>query len=95
MIDFKQFDSLISMTNYFNSEEVCKQAIIETCWGVGDEQNVVCPYCGRHHCVTRKDGRFRCNHCKRDFSCKVGTVSLQANVRPEVAKAKSEIWQRI
>ena len=56
MIDFSQFDSLISMTMYFNNEDTCKQAIIETRWGVGDNQDVVCPYCGEHHCVTRKDG---------------------------------------
>ena len=80
MIDFKQFDSLISMMNYFNSEEVCKQAIIETRWGVGDEQDVVCPYCGGHHCATRKDGRFRCNNCKRNFSCKVGTIFEDTNL---------------
>ena len=80
MIDFKQFDSLISMVNYFNSEEVCKQAIIETRWGVGEAQDVVCPYCGEHHCSTRKDGRFRCNKCKRNFSCKVGTIFEDSNL---------------
>ena len=80
MIDFSQFDSLISMTMYFNNEDTCKQAIIETRWGVGDNQDVVCPYCGEHHCVTRKDGRFRCNHCKRNFSCKVGTIFEDSNL---------------
>ena len=80
MIDFSQFDSLISMTMYFNNEDTCKQAIIETRWGVGENQDVVCPYCGGHHCVTRKDGRFRCNHCKRNFSCKVGTIFEDSNL---------------
>ena len=80
MIDFSQFDSLISMTMYFNNEDTCKQAIIETRWGVGEAQDVVCPYCGEHHCVTRKDGRFRCNHCKRNFSCKVGTIFEDSNL---------------
>ena len=80
MIDFTQFDSLISMMNYFNSEKVCRQAIIENRWGIGDEQEVVCPYCGGHHCATRKDGRFRCNHCKRNFSCKVGTIFEDTNL---------------
>ena len=80
MIDFSQFDSLIAMTMYFNNEDTCKQAIIETRWGVGDNQDVVCPYCGEHHCVTRKDGRFRCNHCKRNFSCKVGTIFEDSNL---------------
>ena len=80
MIDFRQFDSLISMTAYFNTEERCKQAVIETRWGVGDRQDVVCPYCGGHHCATRKDGKFRCNKCKRNFSCKVGTIFEDTNL---------------
>ena len=80
MIDFTQFNSLVAMTLYFNSEERCRQAIIETRWGIGEAQDVVCPYCGQHHCATRKDGRFRCNHCKRNFSCKVGTIFEGTNL---------------
>ena len=71
MIDFKKFNSVISLTSYFTSDEKCKQAIIESRWADGD---VVCPYCGGHHCVTRKDGKFRCKHCRRNFSCLVGTI---------------------
>ena len=71
MIDFKKFNSVISLTSYFNSNEKCKQAIIESRWSDGD---VVCPYCGGHHCVTRKDGKFRCKHCGKNFSCLVGTI---------------------
>ena len=62
MIDFSQFNSVIAMTMYFNNEETCKNAIVETRWGKGEQQDVVCPYCGEHHCVIRKDGKFRCNH---------------------------------
>ncbi len=80
MIDFSQFDSLLAMTMYFNSEDVCKDAIVETRWGKGDSQDIVCPYCGQHHCSTRKDGRFRCNRCKRNFSCKVGTIFEDSNL---------------
>ncbi len=80
MIDFTQFDSLYAMTMYFNNEETCKAAIVETRWGKGDEQDVVCPYCGEHHCASRKDGRFRCQHCKRNFSCKVGTIFEDSNL---------------
>ena len=71
MIDFKKFNSVISLTSYFNSNEKCKQAIIQSRWSDGD---VVCPYCGGHHCVTRKDGKFRCKHCGKNFSCLVGTI---------------------
>lgn len=71
MIDFRNFNSLIALTAYFNSEEICQQAIIESRWEDGD---VVCPYCGEHHCATRTDGRFRCKSCRRNFSCLVGTI---------------------
>ena len=71
MIDFKKFNSVISLTSYFTSDEKCKQAIILSRWSDGD---VVCPYCGGHHCVVRKDGKFRCKHCGKNFSCLVGTI---------------------
>ena len=74
MIDFKKFNSAISIMSYFTSNEMCKQAVIESRWGVGDNQDVVCPYCGGHHCVTRKDGKFRCKACRKNFSCLVGTI---------------------
>ena len=80
MIDFSQFDSLIAMTMYFNNDAVCRDAIVETRWGIGEEQDIVCPYCGQHHCATRKDGKFRCNHCKRNFTCKVGTIFEDSNL---------------
>ena len=74
MIDFSKFKSLISLTNYFINEDICKQAIIESRWGKGDVQVVVCPYCGSVHCVVRKDGKFRCKDCRKNFSCWVGTI---------------------
>lgn len=80
MIDFSQFDSFIAMTMYFNNEAVCRNAVVETRWGIGEEQDIVCPYCGQHHCATRKDGKFRCNHCKRNFTCKVGTIFEDSNL---------------
>ena len=71
MIDFRKFNHIISLTTYFNSEEKCKQAIIESRWTDGD---VVCPYCGEHHCVKRMDSKFRCKACRKNFSCLVGTI---------------------
>ncbi len=70
-IDFNRFNNIISLTSYFNTKEKCQQAIIESRWADGD---VVCPYCGTHHCSKRGDGRFRCNHCLKNFSCLVGTI---------------------
>lgn len=71
MIDFQKFNNIISLTTYFNSNEKCKQAIIESRWNDGD---IVCPFCCEHHCVIRKDGNFRCKSCRKNFSCLVGTI---------------------
>ncbi len=71
MIDFKHFNSIFEIAEYFNSKERCLRAIRDSRWEKGD---VVCPYCGAHHCVERADGRYRCHHCKRNFSVLVGTI---------------------
>lgn len=71
MIDFSQFKSLLSMTNYFNKDAICRQAIVESRWKDG---KVVCPHCESHGISVRRDGRFRCNKCKHNFSCLVGTI---------------------
>ena len=70
MIDFSKFSSIISVINHFHSEEICKQTVADIRWG----DDVVCPKCGKHHCVRRKDGRYRCNECKHNFSCTTGTI---------------------
>ena len=68
MIDFSQFDSLIAMTMYFNNEETCKNAIVETRWGVGEQQDVVCPYCGKHHVkMSKMQSSLRNFHNQQDF----------------------------
>ena len=74
MINFKKFNSVISITSYFTSGDKCKQAIIESRWGVGEQKDVVCPYCGKHHCKMSKNGRFHCTGCNKNFSCLVGTI---------------------
>ena len=38
------------------------------------KQDVVCPYCGKHHCKMSKNGRFHCTGCNKNFSCLVGTI---------------------
>ena len=76
MIDFSKFNSIIAVINHFNSEKVCKEALAEARWG----EDVVCPICGKHHCARRADGRFRCNQCKHNFSCTVGTIFENTNL---------------
>ena len=70
MIDFTNFKSLTSVIKHFNNEDICKQTLVDVRWG----DDVVCPHCGQHHCTKRKDGRYRCNHCKHNFSCITGTI---------------------
>ena len=40
MINFSKFNSIISLTSYFTSDAKCMQAIIESRWGVGEQQDV-------------------------------------------------------
>jgi len=70
MIDFSKFNSLISVANYFNTDFKCKQTLTEARWG----DDVVCPYCGKHHCRMSKSGRFHCTGCNHNFSCTIGTI---------------------
>ena len=71
MINFSKFNSLYSVATYFNTEEKCQQAIVESRWSDGD---IICPYCGQHYCHKRADGRFCCSKCHKNFSEKVGTI---------------------
>lgn len=71
MIDFSHFNSIFELTSYFNSEDKCKKVIFESRW---NKHDVICPFCGEHHCTKRTDGRFHCSHCKANFSVTVGTI---------------------
>ena len=71
MINFRRFNSIFELTEYFNTEDKCRRAIFESRWEKGD---VVCPFCGQHHCSSRTDGRFHCSRCGANFSVTVGTI---------------------
>ncbi|MBQ9462812.1 MAG: transposase [Bacteroidales bacterium] len=49
-LNFSKFNSLYSVATYFNTEEKCQRAIVESRWSDGD---IICPYCGQHHCHKR------------------------------------------
>ena len=70
-IDFTRFDSLFSVMEYFTTDQICKQTIAQSRWSDGD---VVCPYCGGHHCHLCKDNRYLCKHCNHKFNVTVGTI---------------------
>ena len=69
-INFAQFNSLIALADYFNTEDKCKQAIAQERWG----ETVVCPYCGGKHCYMTAEGRYICKDCHKHFSVTVGTI---------------------
>lgn len=70
-IGLDKFNSLYSLVSYFKDDETCKEFLINQRWANGD---VICPFCGKHYCNRRADGRFRCPHCLRNFSVLVGTI---------------------
>lgn len=70
-IDFTKFDSLFSVMEYFSTDAVCKQAIAQSRWS---DDDVVCPYCGEHHCHLCKDNRYLCKGCNHKFNVTVGTI---------------------
>lgn len=70
MVDFSKFDSLVSLTDYFKTEEKCVRFLERERW-YGD---AVCPYCGKPHAYKRSDGRYICPHCNCSFSVLVGTI---------------------
>ena len=71
MINFAKFNSLVGIALYFDTPKKCREAIAQSRWADGD---VVCPYCGWHHCYTRSDGRYICKKCHKSFSAIVGTI---------------------
>ena len=68
--DFTKFNSLLSVADYFDTVQKCKQALTETRWG----DDIICPKCGKHHCKIASNGRIYCTHCRHNFSCTVGTI---------------------
>lgn len=71
MIDFSRFNSIVELVSFFSTEERCKRAIRDSRW---EKDDIVCPFCGHHHCWTRKDDKFRCPECEKNFTVTVGTI---------------------
>lgn len=71
-----RFRSLVELLTYFTNESACKSALIECRWG----DDVICPYCGKHHCHKGYNDRFVCPVCHNKFSCTVGTIFHNSKV---------------
>lgn len=76
MVQFTQFNSLVSLADYFVDEHTCKVFLAQQRWG----DCVVCPYCGCVHVYTCKNDRYKCSKCNNTFSAKVGTIFEDSNL---------------
>ena len=75
MIDLGEFRSMVDLVHSFPTEESARERLAMCRWG-GD---VVCPYCGRHHCG-RSGSRYVCPGCGNKFSVLVGTIFQNTKV---------------
>lgn len=66
------FKNLVQLTQYFSSEEKCREYLRFIRWEDGEP---VCEFCGHDRCYQFKGGKlFKCAKCKRRFSITRGTI---------------------
>ena len=68
-MDFSSFNSLVDLVTYFSDEYKCREWLSWSRW----KGDVVCPYCGHHHCHQGRS-RYICPNCHNKFSVTVGTI---------------------
>ena len=49
-VGLEQFDSLVSLVQYFKDDNICKEFLVTQRW---NDDDFVCPYCGQHHYFRR------------------------------------------
>lgn len=61
----------------FPDQESARKYLESRMWPNGAK----CPHCGGHERITaRKDGYYRCNPCKKDFTVRTGTIFHRSHV---------------
>lgn len=85
MVNFSNFNSLHSVASYFSNEDKCKQAIVESRWSNGD---IICPYCGQHHCNKRSDADSVAQSATRTLARR-----LALSLRTQRLALQSGSWQ--
>jgi transposase-like protein len=76
--DLRDFDSLIELIDYFNTEEKCAEYFELLRWnGVP-----TCPYCEseRVNKLNGKTRKYKCYGCRKTFGIKVGTIFQDSNI---------------
>ena len=69
-LKLQKLNDLDAFTGHYKSDQVCLDALTEWRWGC----DIICPYCGKHHCKKGYGGRYVCPVCKNKFSATVGTI---------------------
>lgn len=75
-LELHRFKSLIDLVTFYSTDQACIDTLIQVRWG----DDVVCPYCGKHHCKVGYKGRFVCPFCHNKFSVTVGTIFANTKV---------------
>lgn len=73
----EDFDSLIEVLEYFDSEQKCVDYFQLKRWG----DNPICPHCDHSKIYKFSDGkRFKCAKCRKQFTVRVGTIFEGSNI---------------
>lgn len=69
--------STFQLFQMFPDKETARKYLEGRLWPNG----VRCPHCGlTEHITTRKNGYYRCNQCKEDFTVRTGTIFERSHV---------------
>ena len=73
----KKFVSIVDFLEFFKDEEACHKYFEEIRFRDGE----YCPHCGNSLIYRFADGkRYRCSHCKKDFTIKTGTIFGESKI---------------
>jgi transposase-like protein len=73
----KKFVSIVDLLEFFKNEETCHKYFEEIRFRDGE----YCPHCGNSLIYKFADGkRYRCSHCKKDFTIKTGTIFGESKI---------------
>ncbi len=71
------FSGLIELLDYFKTPQICEDYIQHKRWN----GRPTCAHCNSRRVYRFSDGkRFKCSHCKKQFTVRVGTIFQDSNV---------------
>ena len=69
--------STFQLFQMFPDQEAARKYLESRLWPNG----VRCPHCGlTEHVTARKNGYYRCNQCREDFTVRTGTIFERSHV---------------